>query len=1038
MTLSEISVKRKVAMTAFLIMLLFLGIRMYDSIGIDSLPKFDVPYVQITTVYPGASPEEIEVDVAKRIEDVVASLDGLKHTTSVCMENVCAITLEFVLGTDVDIMVHEVREKLNTIADDFPSAVETPKLSKVNINAIPVVTLFLTGSKSVDELYDYVDETLSDMFSSIPGVGEIRIHGGNEVQLHIVLDRKKLSESNLTIAEVISRINSANLKIPAGRIKQNGTEMSITYDAEYRDIQALKDLEISSNVGKRIYLGDIAEIKLMSKEIRQEAYFNGLPAVQLEIVKKSEANAVKVIAEVKKRYETIVNGRSLPGGMQLHWFKDSGAFIHASVDDAWSSVGLGILLTAVLLFLFLHDTRSTFTVVISMPVSIVISFIAMKAFDYTFDMMTLVAFGCSTGVLVTNAVVVLENISKRLHEGMDAPQASISGTNEVVNAVAASALTNVVVFVPVVLMSSVVGLLISPFAGVMVVATLASLFVSFTLTPILASIFFAKERKKPNRVSEALFRLWDWGYSRLESAFLKSIDFTCRHSGAVILLVLAVSLLLSIISLPHISMSFIPINDKSEISITLEFPTNTALSASRKRSLEVIKEIDKLPEVESVGATVGYINAMAGQVSEGVHLTQISLNLVDKDKRKSVFQVADDLRAILSQKQNLRYSVNIPNSTGSSGAEIITYIAGSDFAILQREALKAIDILRKSGIASDIDSSIRATKPRTNVVPNRAVLRNLAIPESLLGTSILGFFDGVEAGSYKVGTRTYDIRIKTNDIEGFQEAENIVIGSMKGKPVNINVLADFESSPVSISMIREDKQRAAWIYCNPASGAAMGDVVSLLKDKVGKNLPPGYKLAFYGQAEMMESGAQDFANVFVIATVMTYLLIAAIMESWARPFIILVTVPLGFIGMFFTLFLASTSMSMVGMLGGVMMIGIVVNNAILIMDETTVLTGRGVGTHEAMLQAMRAKFRPILMTSIASVVGMLPMAFGTGLGSELRSSCGLGVVGGLTFSAAMTLYLIPALYFKFVRDSALPEESWRMRLKRFCGFVKAV
>lgn len=1034
MTLSEMSVKRKVAMCAFLIMLLFLGVLMYKKIGIDSLPKFDVPYVQITTAYPGASPEEIEIDVAKRIEDAVASLDGLKHTTSVCMENVCAITLEFNLGTNVDIMVHEVREKLNTIADDFPTAVETPVLSKVNINAVPVVTLFLTGKQSVDELYDYADETLSDRFSSIQGVGEVRVHGGNKVQLHIVLDRKKLAESNLTMNEIISRINTANMKLPAGHVKQNGTEMSITYDAEYRNIQALKDLEISSTIGKRIYLGDIAEIKLMSKELRQRGFFNGEPGIQIEVVKKSDANAVKVIDEVKKRYDQIVAGGMLPGGMKLNWFKDSGAFIHASVNDAWSSILMGIVLTAVILFLFLHDVRSTFIAVISMPVSIVISFIAMKALNYTFDMMTLVSLGCSAGVLVTNAVVVLENIFKRMHGGADAKTSAIEGTNEVINAVAASALTNVVVFVPVALMGSVVGLLISPFAGVMVVATLASLFVSFTLTPILAALFFAKGEKKPGRIIGFIFKIWDTGYFPLEKGFERSIDFTRKHSGLVIIIIIGCSVLLSALALPHISMSFIPTNDKSEISVSLEFPANTALSATTARTKEILDAIRKRSDVAAATSTIGYVNAVMGQVSEGVHLSEINVYLVDKEKRKSVFAVADELRDLIAQKQNMRGTVNIPNPTGTSGAEIFAYITGPDAEILTNEALKAMKILKESGAASDIDSSLRATKPRTNIIPNRAVLRNLGISENALGTSVMGFFDGVEAGTYKVGTRTYDIRVKTNEEEGFDKTQGIVIGSMQGRPVNIDVLASFESAPVSISLIRQDKERSAWIYCNAANGSAMGDVVNFLKEKVGKELPPGYKLAFCGPAEMMESGADDFANVFLIAIVMVYLLIAAIMESWTGPFLILFTVPLGFVGMFFTLYLSGQPMSMVAMLGGVMMIGIVVNNAILIMDETVVLTAQGMKTHAAMLMATKNKFRPVLMTSLASVIGMLPMAFGSGLGSELRSNCGIGVVGGLAFAAITTVYLIPALYFKFVRDTALPEEPYSRKMKRFFGF----
>ncbi len=1016
MNISELSVKRKVAMTAFIIMLLFLGVSMYRQIGIDSLPKMDVPYVQITTIYPGASPEEIEVDVAKKIEDAVASLEGLKHTTTMCMENVCATTLEFNLGVDADIMVHEVREKLNTIMDDFPSGVETPTLTKINVNAVPVVTLFLTGSQSLDELYDYADDVLSDRFSSIQGVGEVRIHGGEELQLHVILNRKKLAESNLTMAQVISRISSANIKIPAGRIRENGTEMGVTFDAEYRDIQALKNLEISSTVGKRIYLGDIAEIKLQSKEIRQEGYFNGKVGVQIEIVKKSDANAVKVIDSVQARYEEIISGGTLPGGMELAWFKDAGDFVHASVDDAWNSILLGIVLTAVILFLFLHDIRTTFIAVISMPVSIVVSFIAMKVLDYTFDMMTLVSLGCSAGVLVTNAVVVLENVTKRIDSGDDAKTAAIKGTGEVVNAVAASALTNVVVFVPVALMSTLVGLLIAPFAGVMVVATLASLFVSFTLTPILAAKFFAKKEYKEWKVITYFFKLWDRIYLPIENGFVKSIEWTSKHSLVVILSIVVVSIAMLFVSVPNLSMGFIPTNDKSELAIKLEFPTNNSLAVTREKTLKIMKELEKRPDVKYVAGTIGYVNASSGQVSEGVYLAEISLLLNPKETRKSIWEVADEIRAMLKKEHNLLFAVNIPNPTGSSGAALTAYIAGPDYEVLREEGVRAVQLLQKSGLAKDIDSSIRPDKPRINIVPNRAVLRNLGVSESQLGTSVAGYFDGVVAGNYKVGTRTFDIRVKAEDIEGREANSNIAIGAIDGKTINIDVLSTLESDPVMISVIREDKERTCWVYANIAPGKTLGEVVNYLRKNVGENLPPGYKLAFFGQAEMMDEGTAEFAEVFLIAIVLTYLLIAALMESWSYPFLILFTVPLGFVGMFFTMFVAHEELSMIALLGGVMMIGIVVNNAILIMDETKVLIEKGMTKHSAMLQAAKNKFRPILMTSLASVIGMLPMAFGSGIGSELRSNCGLGVVGGLTFAAIMTVYLIPALYFKCVKD----------------------
>ena len=1034
MTLSQFSIRRKIAMTCIILMLAILGVFAYSKIGIDLLPKFDVPYVQVTAIYPGASPEEIEVDVARRIEDAIASLEGLKHITTVCMENAAALTLEFELGTDVDVMIHQVREKINTIMDDFPDAVETPQLSKININAIPVVTLYLTGTRTLDEMYDYVDDKLSDVFSSIPGVGEVRIHGGNEVQLHIILNREKMAAANLTVAEVLQKVARNNVKLPVGRVREGGREISLTYNAEFQDPEDIKALEVGNLTGKRLYLGDIADIQLISKEIRQEGYFGGELGVCIEIVKRSDANAVKVIDAIRAKYDSLTTKGGLPGGMHLEWFKDTGSFIRASVADSWQSVILGIALTAILLFLFLHEIRPTLIISVTMPVSVVITFAAMDLMHYTFDMMTLVAIGCSAGILVANSVVVIENIIKKQHEGLSPADAASRGTDEVLVAVAASALTNVVVFVPVALMKSVVGLLIAPFAGVMVIATVVSLFVSFTLTPLLSSVLL-RDSKGPMAWQKALFWLWDKVYDLITAAYGHTLDVIRRHSGVVIILILVGCALILRAVLPGVSMSFIPENDKGEISITLEFPANYDLAETRARTFEIIRDVNALPWVVKTGTTIGYRNVMPGQVPEGVNLAEITIMGLQKSQRAPIEDLVAQIHELLDTKyENLLYSITIPRATGVSGVEMTAFISGDDFDKLEEYAKRGAAILRESGMAEDIDTSVRTRKPRIVLKPNRTVIKDLGVDAATLGTSLVGYYEGVESGTFKVGSRSYEIRVKTEDVPGFDQASNIVAGSVRGKPIDLDVVASLEADPVSIALMREDKMRGGWIYANAAPGYTLDDIMKLLETKLTAELDQGYELKFFGQAEMMREGADEFVSVFVIAIVMTYLLIAALLESWFRPVIIMFTVPLGFIGLLLILSLTGTSLSMIGLLGAVMMIGIVVNNAILILDETRMLELSGMTTHDAMTQAAKNKFRPVVMTSIASIAGMLPMAFGRGLGSELRSSCGLGVVGGLVFSSVLTIYLIPALYYKFIYDTALPNATVGRRIMCFFGF----
>lgn len=465
MFLNEWSVRRPIAMSAFIIVLVMLGLNAYRKLSIDLMPSIEIPYIMIRTEYQGGSPEEIEVEVARRIEDAVASLEGLRHISNICMENECRTSLEFNMGANVDIAATDVREKLNRIRDDFPEGVTEPTIRKIDNNATAVVQIYLTGDATVDQLYDYADDKLADRFSSIPGVGEVRVVGANEMQVHILVDRQKLAATNLTMADIIKKLEANNVKIPAGRIRGDGREVNLTFDGEFKSFDDIASLEIGKHQNKRVYMRDVATAKLISREARSRSFVNGKPAASLRIIKRGDANAVQVINNIRAKFEEVKRKGELPGGMELVWFRDAGEFIHASVDDAWNSIVIGIALTAVLLFLFLHEPRSTFIVMVSMPISVAVTFGLMQYLDYTFNIMTLLSLGCSVGVLVTNSIVVIENIFRHMDRGEDSWTAANKGTGEVITAVAASALTNVVVFVPVAMMTTRTGRQMAPFAG---------------------------------------------------------------------------------------------------------------------------------------------------------------------------------------------------------------------------------------------------------------------------------------------------------------------------------------------------------------------------------------------------------------------------------------------------------------------------------------------------------------------------------------------------------------------------------------------
>ncbi len=1037
MFLSQWSVRRPIAMTAFIIVLVMIGVSLYPRISIDLLPNMEVPMVLVRCEYEGASPTEIEVEVVKRIEDAVSSLDGIKHITSTSMEDEARIQLEFNMGTDVDVAATDIREALNRIRTDLPDGADEPTIRKIDTNATTVVQAFLVGDRTQDDLYDYADDVIADRFSSVPGVGEVRVYGANEMQIHVLLDRAKLTAMNLTINDVVTKLRENNVREPLGRIQFDKGEKNVTFDGDFKDFEQIKALEIGKFKNKRVYLRDVADVKFMSREVRSKAYVNGKPAARFRIVKKGEANAVEVIRGIRERFDTMVRNGELPTGMELFWFTDSGAFIQASVDDAWSSILTGIILTAVLLFLFLHEPRSTFIVMISMPISVIVTFAAMAYFNYSFNIMTLLSLGCSVGVLVTNSIVVIENIFKHLDRGETIKVAAERGTDEVIAAVSASALTNVVVFVPVMMMTTRIGTMMVPFAGVMVAATLVSLFISFTLTPILSCVLL--KQKKGGEAGQTtgflakLFTPWDRGYDWLCRKFDRSIEWTARHPKSLILAVLVLSAAVFFWVVPQVGLSFLPFCDQGEIRVKFEFPTNYNLETTDRLIREAADHLKKFDFVRGMSITVGDSDGGGGQISSAVYIGQITLRTTDKfEREESIYDLQAQLRKELAYLDNCRVTLSIPATFGGSGAEIRCVMNGNDLNVLEEAEMAVMEKLPTLGIVRDVDSSRRERKPNINITPRRTVLQNLDMSANELYEYLLGSLDGIEVGDYRAGARTFDIRVKNQKEYGEEQLRQAAPARKDNNPLGTETLAEITEDTRPVVINRYDKARTMWLYANTAPGMALGPVSDTIGKLALEALPPGYGVRMSGSVELMNETAREFGQVILLAAVLTYLLIAGIMESWTRPFLIMFTVPLGFLGMYATLWLTGMSMSMMGLLGGVMMIGIVVNNAILIMDECAMLVNSGVTTHQAMLQATQSKFRPIVMTSIASVAGMLPMAFGTGLGSELRSSCGMGVVGGLTVASLLTLYVIPALYFIFVHDTAKPRRHlWRRFLLRF-------
>ncbi len=1017
MNLPQLSIHRKVAITCFILLLILFGINSYRKISFDIMPRMDIPTVIVNTVYPGASPEEVQVDIAKKQEDAISVVEGIRSINTLCAENLCTISVAFEVGNNVDLKIHEVREQLNTIAEDMPQTAEQPQLSKVSMNAIPVVTMYLTGQQSIDELYDYVKDKLKPRFSTIQGVGEVSIHGGNEMELHIKLDKKKLNIAGLALPELIERIQNANVKIPAGQIKKkSSTEFSISYDAEFKDIKDLRQLDVG-NSDNHVFLGDIAEIKLESQKLRQIGLYNETPAIQFQIVKKSDANTLKVIETAKEIYNNIIKA-GLPSGMELHWFMDESEIINGSIEDSWETVIMGILLTAFMLFLFMHNPRSTFILGVTMPVTICISIGGIYLMGYNFDTISLIALASSTGVLVTNSIVVVENILKRINSGVDSEKASIDGANDVFLAVVASAMTNIVVFIPCLFMTTLVGMYIAPFAGTMIVVTIVSLFISFSLTPILTNSL-CKNGIIKNPLLKWFSNKWNNGFDAFSKICQKSFTFTRNYPGTVVFIILALCIAIAAVTIPEMSIDFLPWNDQNKVTVQLKMPSNSSLEATRKTCLDIVKIINQNKEVVNSGTTVGYLNNGGGDISEGVHMAEITVRLVHKSERPDMDheKFAAKLRKQLAVLNNVNLVVSIPGPTGASGQDMCCYLTGPDLEKLKSEALRLTKVLRDSGKVTEANSNVIAEKPRFNILPDRTILKNFNISESNLGTYIVGLVDGIKVGNFKYNGRTYDIRVMADSVESLDEINKVVVGDVDGEPVNLGNVTNTKTDPTSIVISRDDRELSVYVYINFGVEYAQSDIMETIEEDFLPDLPAGYNFHRDNLDTMLNNSMNEFTEVFITAVILLYLLMAAIMESWGKPLLIMFTLPLGLVGMFAGVVVLNIPLTMVTLMGGIMMLGIVVNDAILIVDETyNLIKTKEMKPHDAMNQAIITQLRPIIMTTVASVAGMLPMVLGNGMGSELRQSCGAGVLGGQCLPAFLTVYLIPALYYKFVKN----------------------
>jgi HAE1 family hydrophobic/amphiphilic exporter-1 len=1000
--------------TMLIMVFLVFGLIAYFGLSLNLMPDAEIPFVTIQTIYPGAGPKEIETQITKKVEDAVSTVSKIDYIESYSMENVSIVTMRFELDKDIDIATQEVKQKVDAIINEFPNDVEKPSIDKLDINAQSIMNLILTGDIETTKLYEIADKQLKDRFSQIEGVAKVDITGGREREIHVELDDKVVFQNNISISQLSQIIAAQNLDMPGGQFTQKEYEYSVRLDGEFNAVNTLKQLDIPTAFGVK-KLRQLANVTDSGSDVRKRSiYFDNIEKIKehnvisIGITKSPEGNPVEISEEVRKQLPAIQ--KDLPEGTALKIIDDNSRFIKSSVEDTLMNVLLGIIFTGLVLLFFLHDLRSTIIVAIAMPTSIISTFLLMQVADFSLNILSLMGLSTSVGILVTNSVVVLENIFRHKEMGNTRKQASNLGTTEIAVAVIASTLTNIVVFLPLATMNTIVGQFLKEFALTVVFATMFSLLISFTVTPMLSSLILPQKQKKSSiGVSlEKMFHSWERGYAKTLQKIL--------HNKASAIGVLAAAFLVFIVVMgtvaPRLGFEFMPKVDEGNINISFELPEGYNLEESAQMYDKIEKQLRQFDQVKNILVTLG----KQGFVDEAPNLASIDVKLIDVEERElSTDQVANQISQQLADIPNVKLKVMVESSMGGGlGSDIEFYLMGQDMAIL--ETLKQ-EIMQKAdqieGL-TNFDSSSRPGKPELTLVPKRDKIAAAGVSLYDLALTLRASVEGNVATKYRDDGEEYDIKVSLSSasVDTPEEIRNIPVITPLGA-FRMSQLADIEYTKGSTKIIHRDKYKTIQFTGAVALGGVQSDIINQLETVLADlNLPEGYKLSWGGQSENMKENNSEMAKAFMIAILLTYMLLAAILESFSKPILILLTLPLALIGVILALYITNSSLNFISMMGVIMLLGIVVNAAILLLDYTQQLREKGNLTKNALIEACPTKLKPILMSSIAIIMGMLPMALGIGAsGAELRQPLGIVSIGGLIVATFLTLYVIPAFYY---------------------------
>ncbi len=1022
MKLPEFSVNRRVTTIMLAMILVVLGMISFTRLGLDFFPELEYPTVSVITNYTGVSPEDIENTITRPLEQVINSVSGVKNVNSVTSEGISVVMVDFEWGTNLDFAAQDIRDQIGLYKSYLPEDASDPLVVKFDISQMPIIFWGITSPMPTYELRELFEEEVTPRLERIEGVASAQVYSTDTREIRVELDRAAMESRQLSADQIIQALRLENLNLPAGYIVERHSEFLVRTLGEFKSLEDIRKTVVgSTQTGVQIYLDDVADIKDALKEPRYLARVQKEKGVYLFISKRSGTNTVTAAEAVKKELEEIK--KSLPQGVEFHTAMDQSDMIQDVIRKTGGNALAGGVLAIFFIFIFLGNWRPTITIAVAIPLSIIATFIAFYAAGYTLNLLTLGGLALGIGMLVDNAIVVIENIFRHLEEGEERKQAAKIGATEVGMAITASTLTTIAVFFPMVFASGITGKLTRGLALAIAFSLIASLFVALTIVPMLASfIFKLKKKNKRKEGRKNLFKKTRDSYENILTAAL-------HHRGKVLIGVF-ILFLLSFVLIPFMGTEFMPSSDRDMLLIKVKMPIGTSLEETDRVTLLAEEILLNEPEVEIVSAQVGSMaeedpsDVASGFGASGVHEALLWAGLVEQEKRAlSDVEVLEKIRGKLPKYKGVQFeSIDMSQMMiGGAQTPIEIKVFGKDLTRLKEISDDIVSRIKGIEGLRDVAHSLEEGKPEYQIQIDREKTAQMGLMVAQVGNTVQIYSLGKVATKYREGDEEFDVKVRFEEKfrDDLEDIKNIPIVTPSRAIVKLSQVATVTEGVGPTKINRENQGRVATVSAN-ITGRDLGSIMDDIKESLAgleKGLPGGYFIEYGGQYEDMQEAFLIMIGVFALASLLVYMIMASQFESFLHPFVIMFTIPLGMIGVIVALLVTGNTVSLISLIGFIILGGIAVNNGIVMVDYINQLRRKGIDNQEAILKGCSVRLRPVLITALTTMIGMLPMAVSTSAGSEMRAPMAIAVIGGLFATTLLTLFVIPIMYSLFAKVS---------------------